>query len=146
MIKCILQIFQDTGYSKMSKIQAVEMGKYIEEYLSMRDISLIVLLLDIRHKPTEDDKLMYSYILKKNIPFLIICNKADKIAKTKVNEYVEKIKKDLNISYSPIIPYSTEKKEYIEDTWDMMINLMFEEQKIDKNNKLTKEERDRILK
>ena len=111
----------------MSKIQAVEMGKYIEEYLSMRDISLIVLLLDIRHKPTEDDKLMYSYILNKNIPFLIICNKADKIAKSIVNAYVEKIKKDPNISYSPIIPYSTEKKEYIEDTWDMMINLMFEE-------------------
>ena len=127
MIRCILWIYQDTGYSKMSKIQAVEMGKYIEEYLSMRDISLIVLLLDIRHKPTEDDKLMYSYILKKNIPFLIICNKADKIAKTKVKEYVEKIKKDLNISYSPIIPYSTEKKEYIEDTWDTMFNLMFEE-------------------
>ena len=127
MIRCILWIYQDTGYSKMSKIQAVEMGKYIEEYLSMRDISLIVLLLDIRHTPTEDDKLMYSYILKKNIPFLIICNKADKIAKTKVNEYVEKIKKDLNISYSPIIPYSTEKKEYIEDTWDTMFNLMFEE-------------------
>lgn len=110
----------------MSKIQAVEMGKYIEEYLSMRDISLIVLLLDIRHTPTEDDKLMYSYILKKNIPFLIICNKADKIAKTKVNDYVEKIKKDLNISYSPIIPYSTEKKEYIKDTWDTMFNLIFE--------------------
>ena len=127
MIRCILWIYQDTGYSKMSKIQAVEMGKYIEEYLSMRDISLIVLLLDIRHTPTEDDKLMYSYILKKNIPFLIICNKADKIAKTKVKEYVEKIKKDLNISYSPIIPYSTEKKEYIEDTWDTMFNLMFEE-------------------
>ena len=127
MIRCILWIYQDTGYSKMSKIQAVEMGKYIEEYLSMRDISLIVLLLDIRHTPTEDDKLMYSYILKKNIPFLIICNKADKIAKTKVNDYVEKIKKDLNISYSPIIPYSTEKKEYIEDTWDTMFNLMFEE-------------------
>ena len=126
MIKCILQTYQDTGYSKMSKIQAVEMGKYIEEYLSMRDISLIVLLLDIRHTPTEDDKLMYSYILKKNIPFLIICNKADKIAKTKVNDYIEKIKKDLNISYSPIIPYSTEKKEYIEDTWDTMFNLIFE--------------------
>ena len=127
MIRCILWIYQDIGYSKMSKIQAVEMGKYIEEYLSMRDISLIVLLLDIRHTPTEDDKLMYSYILKKNIPFLIICNKVDKIAKTKVNDYVEKIKKDLNISYSPIIPYSTEKKEYIEDTWDTMFNLIFEE-------------------
>ena len=111
----------------MSKIQAVEMGKYIEEYVSMRDISLIILLLDIRHTPTEDDRLMYSYILKKNIPFLIICNKADKLAKTKVNDYVENIKKELNISYSPIIPYSTEKKEYIEDTWDVMFDLMFEE-------------------
>ena len=111
----------------MSKIQAVEMGKYIEEYLSMGDISLIILLLDIRHTPTEDDRLMYSYILKKNIPFLIICNKADKLAKTKVNDYVENIKKELNISYSPIIPYSTEKKEYIEDTWDVMFDLMFEE-------------------
>ena len=111
----------------MSKIQAVEMGKYIEEYLSMRDISLIILLLDIRHTPTEDDRLMYSYILKKNIPFLIICNKADKLAKTKVSEYVEKIKKDLNTSYSPIIPYSAEKKEYIEDTWDIMFDLMFGE-------------------
>ena len=111
----------------MSKIQAVEMGKYIEEYLSMSDISPIILLLDIRHTPTEDDRLMYSYILKKNIPFLIICNKADKLAKTKVNDYVENIKKELNISYSPIIPYSTEKKEYIEDTWDVMFDLMFEE-------------------
>ena len=34
MIRCTLQTYQDTGYSKMSKIQAVEMGKYIEEYLS----------------------------------------------------------------------------------------------------------------
>ena len=79
------------GYSKMSKIMAVEMGKYIEEYLKVRDISLIVLLLDIRHKPTNDDKLMYEYILKQNLPFVVLCNKADKIAKTKVQSYVEDI-------------------------------------------------------
>ena len=110
------------GYSKMSKIMAVEMGKYIEEYLKVRDISLIVLLLDIRHKPTNDDKLMYEYILKQNLPFVVLCNKADKIAKTKVQSYVEDIKKDLGISYSPIFAYSSENKMYIDQTWKELLD------------------------
>ena len=110
------------GYSKMSKIMAVEMGKYIEEYLKVRDISLIVLLLDIRHKPTNDDKLMYEYILKKNLPFVVLCNKADKIAKTKVQSYVEDIKKDLGISYSPIFAYSSENKMYVDQTWKELLD------------------------
>lgn len=110
------------GYSKMSKIMAVEMGKYIEEYLKVRDISLIVLLLDIRHKPTNDDKLMYEYILKQNLPFVVLCNKADKIAKTKVQSYVEEIKKDLGISYSPIFAYSSENKMYVDQTWKELLD------------------------
>lgn len=110
------------GYSKMSKIMAVEMGKYIEEYLKARDISLIVLLLDIRHKPTNDDKLMYEYILKQNLPFVVLCNKADKIAKTKVQSYVEDIKKDLGISYSPIFAYSSENKMYVDQTWKELLD------------------------
>lgn len=110
------------GYSKMSKIMAVEMGKYIEEYLKVRDISLIVLLLDIRHKPTNDDKLMYEYILKQNLPFVVLCNKADKIAKTKVQSYVEEIKKDLGISYSPIFSYSSENKMYVDQTWKELLD------------------------
>lgn len=110
------------GYSKMSKIMAVEMGKYIEEYLKVRDISLIVLLLDIRHKPTNDDKLMYEYILKQNLPFVVLCNKADKIAKTKVQNYVDDIKKDLGISYSPIFAYSSENKMYVDQTWKELLD------------------------
>lgn len=109
------------GYSKMSKIDSAQMGKYIEEYLSLRDISLIILLLDIRHKPTADDKLMYDYILRQNIPFIVLCNKADKIAKTKVDEYVEVIKKELKISYSPIFAYSSENKQYVESTWEEIL-------------------------
>lgn len=109
------------GYSKMSKIDSAQMGKYIEEYLNLRDISLIILLLDIRHKPTADDKLMYDYILRQNIPFIVLCNKADKIAKTKVDEYVEVIKKELKISYSPIFAYSSENKQYVESTWEEIL-------------------------
>ena len=110
------------GYSKMSKKMADEMAKYIEEYLKVRDISLIVLLLDIRHKPTNDDKLMYEYILKQNLPFVVLCNKADKIAKTKVQSYVEDIKKDLGISYSPIFAYSSENKMYVDQTWKELLD------------------------
>lgn len=107
------------GYSKMSKDLKVESGSYIEEYLEKgNNISLIVFLVDIRHDPTEDDRLMYEYILKSNLPFVIITNKADKIAVTKVDGEVERIKKFFGLSYSPILPFSSERKIYIEKVWE----------------------------
>ena len=58
------------GYSKLSKQEQVTMGKFIENYLEKsKNIKLIILLLDIRHNPTEDDLFMYKYILKTNLPF-----------------------------------------------------------------------------
>ena len=106
------------GFSKMSKQEKVVSGKYIEEYLEKgENVSLIILLLDIRHKPTEDDILMYNYILKSNLPFIVLTNKADKLGVTKVDERVEEIKKILGISYSTILPFSSERKIYMEDVW-----------------------------
>ena len=107
------------GFSKMSKKEQVVSGKYIEDYLQNRsNISLIVFLLDIRHKPTNDDMLMYDYILKSNLPFIVVTNKADKIAITKVQEEVNRIKDVLGISYSTIIPFSSERKIYTEKAWE----------------------------
>lgn len=106
------------GYSKMSKQEKVISGKYIEEYLAEREnISLIVFLLDIRHNPTADDMLMYDYILRSNLPFIVITNKADKIAITKVNDEVNRIKEILEISYSTILPFSAERKIYQDAVW-----------------------------
>ena len=107
------------GYSKMSKELQVTSGKYIEEYLEEgNNIKLIVFLVDIRHKPTEDDKLMYKYILKTNLPFIILANKADKIAPTKVDGEVERVKEEFGISYSKVLPFSSERKIYVEDVWN----------------------------
>ena len=108
------------GYSKMSKEEQLRVGQFIEKYLSIREnIKLIVLILDIRHKPTEDDKLMYNYIKSTNIPFIIIANKADKIAVTKVDTAVEEIKKELKILAGTIVlPFSSERKIYTEKTWE----------------------------
>lgn len=106
------------GYSKMSKQEKIISGNYIEEYLAEREnIALIVLLLDIRHNPTADDMLMYDYILRSNLPFIVITNKADKIAITKVDDEVQKIKEILGISYSTILPFSAERKIYKEEVW-----------------------------
>lgn len=107
------------GFSKMSKEEKIISGEYIEEYLkTSKNISLIILLLDIRHSPTEDDILMYEYILKTNLPFMILANKADKIAVTKVDEEVDKIKNILGISYSTLLPFSSERRIYTEEIWN----------------------------
>lgn len=107
------------GFSKMSKQEKIISGKYIEEYLEKREnIALVVHLLDIRHKPTEDDMFMYDYILRSNLPFMVITNKADKIAITKVDAEVERIKNILGISYSTILPFSADRKIYTDRVWE----------------------------
>lgn len=104
------------GFSKMSKEEKVVSGNFIEQYLEEGDnVALIILLLDIRHKPTADDILMYDYILKSNLPFIVLTNKADKIAVTKVDSEVQRIKEILGISYSTILPFSSERKIYQEN-------------------------------
>ena len=107
------------GYSQMSKEEKVTSGRFIEEYLVKgKNIKLIVLLLDIRHKPTEDDKLMYKFILEQNLPFMIIANKADKIAVTKVDDEIQKIKDSLGLPFTKVIPFSSERKIYTENAWN----------------------------
>ncbi len=107
------------GYSKMSKDEQQKVGKFTQDYLVKREsISLIIFLIDIRHKPSENDKLMYHYVMKSNLPFMVLANKADKIAPTKVASYVEDMKKELGISFSTIFPFSSEKKIYCDNVWN----------------------------
>ena len=108
------------GYSKMSKTEQEKVGKFIEEYLfNRKNISLIVFLLDIRHNPTANDKLMYDYILNSRLPFIIIANKADKIATTKVDSATNEIKKYLNVlDNTTVLPFSSERKIYTDRTWN----------------------------
>ena len=107
------------GYSKMSKKEQEQVGKFIEDYLFYRkEISLIIFLIDIRHNPTSNDKLMYQYIISSGFPCLILANKADKIAITKVDNTVKDLQKQLNpIGDISTLPFSSERKIYKEDVW-----------------------------
>ena len=110
------------GYSKMSKQEQIKVGEFIEHYLSTRkEICLIVFLVDIRHDPTSNDFLMYVYVIRSGLPCMILTNKADKIAKTKVLDASKNIQNQLNpIGDITTLPFSSEKKIYCEDVWNII--------------------------
>ncbi len=110
------------GYSKMSKEEQARVGSFIEEYLSKSNkIALIVFLIDIRHEPSQNDRLMYNYIINTNSPCLVIANKADKIAVTKVDNAVQDLQNSLNpLKDLTFMPFSSERKIYSEDVWNFI--------------------------
>ena len=116
------------GYSKMSKVEQEKVGKFIEQYLFTREnISLIILLIDIRHKPGENDLLMYNYVKNAGLPYIIIATKADKIAITKVINSVNELKNNLQIKDNDIVlPFSTERKIYSDDVWNKIEKVLYE--------------------
>ena len=110
------------GYSKMSKQEQEKVGSFIEQYLiKSQNIALIIFLIDIRHEPSQNDKLMYNYIISSGLPFIILANKADKIAPTKVEKTVKDLQKLLNpIGDATMLPFSSEKKIYSEEVWKII--------------------------
>ena len=114
------------GYSKMSKKEQAIVGNFIEEYLKKsRNIALILFLIDIRHTPTANDKLMYDYIIKCGIPCLVIANKADKIAITKVDNQVDNLQSILNpLKDLAFLPYSSERRIYVDKVWENINNFL----------------------
>lgn len=112
------------GYSKMSKQEQAKVGTFIEEYLNTsKNIAFIIFLIDIRHNPSENDKLMYRYIIDSEKPCMIIANKADKIAITKVDNQVQALQNALNpLKDLTFLPFSSERKIYTEKIWEEIEN------------------------
>ena len=110
------------GYSEMSKQEQVKVGEFIEYYLQHRkEICLIIFLVDIRHDPTQNDFLMYDYVIRSGLPCMILANKADKIAKTKVDDTAKNIQKQLNpIGDITTLPFSSERKVYSDEVWKII--------------------------
>lgn len=106
----------------MSKVEQAKVNGFIDEYLHIRkNIALIILLIDIRHEPGANDKMMYDYIIRSGLPFIVVTSKADKIAITKVDSAVDSIQSVLNpIKDFTFIPFSAERKIYTENAWNII--------------------------
>ncbi|QQY79317.1 GTP-binding protein [Keratinibaculum paraultunense] len=110
------------GYAKVSKAEKEKWGPIIEEYLSNRENLIeVILLVDMRHEPTELDLMMYNWIKFFGYSGLVIATKADKISKGKYQSNINMIKNKLNIEDPElIIPYSSAKNINKDLVWKIL--------------------------
>lgn len=114
------------GYAQVSKAERKKWGNIIEEYLVKREnLREVVLIVDIRHEPTDDDLMMYQWIKSFNYRGLVIATKADKISKGKWQKHVKIIKDKLGVDDSSlIVPYSAEKKLNKDRVWKLFEEIL----------------------
>lgn len=110
------------GYASKTIGQRLDFGKMIEEYLTSQALlKKCFLLVDARHKPTDDDVLMYNYLLHYDIDVVIIATKCDKIPKMQLNKHLKVIFETLNINDSKIcVPFSSTTKMGVEKVWQLI--------------------------
>lgn len=106
--KVLLVDLPGYGFADVSKEKKDQWGKLIEDYLySEQNIDLIIQLVDIRHKPTQDDKTMVDWILESDYPLIVVCTKSDKISKKAQLENIEIIRKELGLPDEvKVLPFS----------------------------------------
>lgn len=96
------------GFAKVSKEEKKKWGALLETFLSTQNICLLLSLVDIRHDPTADDKMMVNYLYHYAVPFILVATKADKLGKTKIKPRVQEIATDLKVGFSDITATSAE--------------------------------------
>ena len=102
------------GYAKVAKGEKRRWAEMMEGYFqSPRNIKLVVQLVDMRHKPSEDDYVMMRFLQDAGLPFIVAATKSDKLNKTQYNERKNALREELaefgdNLT---IIPFSSEKGE-----------------------------------
>lgn len=98
------------GYAKLSKTERDRFGELMEGYFqSGRNIKLVVQLVDMRHKPSQDDFGMINFMQQMNIPFIIACTKADKLKVKEFQKREREIKQELNmVDEGLIVPFSSQ--------------------------------------
>lgn len=98
------------GYAKLSKTERNRFGELMEGYFqSGRNIKLVVQLVDMRHKPSQDDFGMIDFMQQMNIPFIIACTKADKLKVKEFQKREREIKQELNmVDEGLIVPFSSQ--------------------------------------
>ena len=110
------------GYAKVSEKEKIEWGKLIERYLNTsKQLKAVFLLIDIRHEPSANDKMMYDWIVNQGYNPIIVATKLDKLKRSQIQKHVKMIKEGLKlIPGTVVIPFSAETKQGREEIWELM--------------------------
>ena len=116
------------GYATANVSTKAKWGKMIEKYLhTSKNLKAVFLLVDIRHDPSENDKMMYSWILEQNFKPIIIATKLDKIKKSQQAKQIAAVRKGLGLDADSIlIPFSAETKQGRDEIWELIEKLISE--------------------
>ena len=96
------------GFAKVSKEEKKKWAVLLESFLATEKIALLLSLVDIRHDPTADDKMMINYLYHYAVPFSLVATKADKLPKTKIKPRVKEIATELCVGVADITASSAE--------------------------------------
>jgi GTP-binding protein len=101
----------------------------IEDYLHQsKQLRLVFLLIDIRHEPSANDKLMYEWIVSHGFNPTIIATKVDKLKRSQVPKHVKMLKQGLGVvEGTPVIPYSSMTKQGRDEIWELLEEYVIEQ-------------------
>ena len=121
------------GFAKASKTEQKSWGDLLERYLSSGRVKHLLMLIDIRHAPTQDDLTMFRYLIYYGIPYTLVATKSDKIAKTKCHSEANKRAKELGAPPFAI-PFSSETGEGKAELLERIGQIFFDCEKIRKES------------
>jgi GTP-binding protein len=110
------------GYAKASEEVKAKWGKMIENYLhTSKQLKAVFLLIDIRHDPSANDRMMYEWMVYQGFAPIIIATKLDKIKRSQIQKNVKAIREGLNVQPGTmIIPFSAETKQGRDEIWKLI--------------------------
>lgn len=110
------------GYAKVSEKEKAQWGALIERYLNTsKQLKAVFLLIDIRHDPSANDKMMYDWIVAQGYEPIIIATKLDKLKRSQIDKHVKMVKQGLGlIPGTKVIPFSAETKQGRDEIWELI--------------------------
>lgn len=112
------------GYAKVSEQEKIKWGQLIERYLhGSKQLKAVFLLIDIRHAPSANDKMMYHWIVEMGFHPIIIATKLDKIKRSQIQKQIKIVKQGLELMPATVvIPFSAETKQGRDEIWELVEN------------------------
>jgi len=117
------------GYASVSKSEMNLWSKVITNYLNVRpQLYLMIMLVDIRHKPSKDDIQMYKWIQESGVQHIIVATKSDKVSRAEAQRNMKVIRETLVLpDDTKIYPVSSENRNGIKELWDAIDSYIVEE-------------------
>ena len=125
------------GYAKTSANEKEKWGKMIENYLhTSKKLQAVFLLIDIRHDPSANDKMMYDWMVYQGFTPIIIATKLDKIKRRQIQKNVKAIREGLKVKPGTvIIPFSSETKQGRDELWEVIDSFVLPQEETEEEDK-----------